>query len=577
MGQNEHIYFTRSKMNTLQRTYTRDDSELGITKPIKVYNLKTKTYALKNEKSKKRKQKKSKLKSKKSKGKKNKTNTNTKKKSKNINDIVNKKPDIAKSSDIFVMGDETSHIRSALGGSTHRQYRSLQPSYFSLQNLFTKINKASNDVESEEDTNDIKVKIKKNKNIYKKKEEKLFYNSLSEEDKELYNSYEKTLKEYRSTTIPLRFKILKLNIPMYTKNYIIEKIDQFNKLETADNEYHKLNTWLHNLIKIPFNTYVHPDIQHSSSSEYIANYLKDAQTILEKEVYGHKEAKEQIIEIIASQITNPKLLGVAIGIQGPPGNGKTTLIKNGISKALKRPFRLIGLGGNSNSDFLIGHDYTYEGSVPGKIVQILQETKCMNPIIYFDELDKVSDTPKGQEIINLLCHLVDTSQNQHFADKYFSGIDLDMSRALFVFSYNDESKISPILLDRFIKIKTNKFNKEDKVTIANDYLLPKICKNINFDSSNISFTNDCLEYIITNHTKKEKGVRNLKRFLEKIVSRVNIVNLLKDYSGNIKDIIPYAIDNFTLPIVIDTDIKDTLITTNKDDEDMDPSIFGLYT
>ena len=134
-----------------------------------------------------------------------------------------------------------------------------------------------------------------------------------------------------------------------------------------------------------------------------------------------------------------------------------------------------------------------------------------------------------------------------------------MSRALFVFSYNDESKISPILLDRFIKIKTNKFNKEDKVTIANDYLLPKICKNINFDSSNISFTNDCLEYIITNHTKKEKGVRNLKRFLEKIVSRVNIVNLLKDYTGDVKEIIPYAIKNFTLPIVIDTDIKNTLI------------------
>ena len=201
----------------------------------------------------------------------------------------------------------------------------------------------------------------------------------------------------------------------------------------------------------------------------------------------------------------------------------------------------------------------------------------MNPIIYFDELDKVSDTPKGQEIINLLCHLVDTSQNQHFADKYFSGIDLDMSRVLFVFSYNDESKISPILLDRFIKIKTNKFNKEDKVTIANDYLLPKICKNINFDSSNITFTNDCLEYIISNHTKKEKGVRNLKRFLEKIVSRVNIVNLLKDYSGNIKDIIPYAIENFTLPIVIDTQLKDNLITNTKDDDDMDPSIYGLYT
>ena len=560
MNIKDHIYFTRSKMNTQNRSVHEDNSELGITKPIRVYSLKT----IKNtSKPKISKTKKNKIKSKTSKTKKYK---------------IESKMSKTKYTSVDNIFQEIHNDYSNMSKSTPNHIGKKKSSnMFSLENMFMKINKASNDVESEEEINNIKVKIKKTKNIYKKKEERVFYNSLSEDDKALYISYEKTLKEYRSTNIPLRFKILKLDIPLYTKNYIIEKIDHFNKLETNDNEYHKLSNWLHNLIKIPFNTYIHPDIQDTSSSEDIAKYLKDAQTILEKEVYGHKEAKEQIIEIIASQITNPNLLGVAIGIQGPPGNGKTTLIKNGISKALKRPFRLIGLGGNSNSDFLIGHDYTYEGSVPGKIVQVLQETKCMNPIIYFDELDKVSDTPKGQEIINLLCHLVDTSQNQHFADKYFSSIDLDMSRVLFVFSYNDESKISPILLDRFIKIKTNKFNKEDKVTIANDYLLPKICKNINFDHSNISFTNDCLEYIITNHTKKEKGVRNLKRFLEKIVSRVNIVNLLKDYSGNIKDIIPYAIENFTLPIVIDTQLKDNLITNTKDDDDMDPSIYGLYT
>jgi ATP-dependent Lon protease len=558
MNIKDHIYFTRSKMNTQNRSVHEDNSELGITKPIRVYSLKT----IKNT-----------SKPKISKTKKNKIKSKTSKTSKTKKYKIESKMSKTKYTSVDNIFQEIHNDYSNMSKSTQNRIGKKQSSnMFSLENMFMKINKASNDVESEEE-----VKIKKTKNIYKKKEERAFYNSLSEEDKALYISYEKTLKEYRSTNIPLRFKILKLDIPLYTKNYIIEKIDHFNKLETNDNEYHKLSNWLHNLIKIPFNTYIHPDIQDTSSSEDIAKYLKDAQTILEKEVYGHKEAKEQIIEIIASQITNPNLLGVAIGIQGPPGNGKTTLIKNGISKALKRPFRLIGLGGNSNSDFLIGHDYTYEGSVPGKIVQVLQETKCMNPIIYFDELDKVSDTPKGQEIINLLCHLVDTSQNQHFADKYFSSIDLDMSRVLFVFSYNDESKISPILLDRFIKIKTNKFNKEDKVTIANDYLLPKICKNINFDHSNISFTNDCLEYIITNHTKKEKGVRNLKRFLEKIVSRVNIVNLLKDYTGNVKDIIPYAIENFTLPIVIDTNIKDNLITNTKDDDDMDPSIFGLYT
>ena len=477
--------------------------------------------------------------------------------------------------------------------------KSKKSSLFTLSHLIEKMNKAyhDKDVDDDDDNDDEdyipdtftnKKNIKKhhiniiyNKDtssykLYNNKKDRKFFNSLDKKDKKTYTLLEKNISEYRKHTIPLRFKILKLDIPIYTKNYIIEKLDQFSQLNSGDNEYHKLNTWLQNLIKIPFGQYITPSITNTSSSEDIANYIKDAQHILNKEVYGHKEAKDQIIEIIASQISNPELQGVAIGIKGPPGNGKTTLIKNGISKALERPFRLIGLGGSSSSDFLVGHDYTYEGSVPGKIVQVIQESKCMNPIIYFDELDKVSDTPKGEEIINLLCHLVDNSQNTHFSDKYFSGIDIDMSRVLFVFSYNDESKISPILLDRFIKIKTNKFNKDDKITIAKDYLVPAICKNIHFSRENISFTNECLEYIITTHTKGEKGVRNFRRYLEKIITRVNILQLLINYAGDIKDIIPYSLDEFNLPIIITKSISDHLITI-KDEDQMDPSLFGLYS
>ena len=533
MNNNEHIYNTRSKMiNNISSN--KKDTTLGISKAIKVYNIKNRT-------------------------------------------LTYNTPDLHNTYD--TTNDNVYNIYNKI----EDEKKSLNP--FSLNELFIKIKNFSNDIDTDVETDietetdaETNFKTKKIfKNKYKQKDERKFFETLDVEDKKLYKSLEESIKQYRSTSIPLRFKILKLDIPIYTKNYIIEKIDQFSKLDTNDNEYHKLNTWLNNLIKIPFCNYITPEIYTSSSSEDIAKYLTTAQDILEKEVYGHKDAKEQIIEIIASQITNPDLLGVAIGIKGPPGNGKTTLIKNGISKALGRPFRLIGLGGSSSSDFLVGHDYTYEGSVPGKIVQILQETKCMNPIIYFDELDKVSDTPKGQEIINLLCHLVDTSQNQHYSDKYFSGIDFDMSRVLFVFSYNDDSVISPILLDRLIKIKTNKFNKDDKIKIATDYLIPNICTNINFKPSNISFTKECLEYIISNHTKNEAGVRNFKRFLEKVVSRINIINLLKDYSGDIKEIIPYAIKDFQLPIEITKDIVEKLIKINTDEEDMDPAIFGLYT
>ena len=104
------------------------------------------------------------------------------------------------------------------------------------------------------------------------------------------------------------------------------------------------------------------------------------------------------------------------------------------------------MGGATDASFLEGHSYTYEGSIPGRIVQILGEknVNCMNPVFYFDELDKVSDTSRGHEIHNILCHLTDFSQNDEFHDKYYAGINFDLSKSLFVFSFNDEELINPI-------------------------------------------------------------------------------------------------------------------------------------
>jgi ATP-dependent Lon protease len=175
-----------------------------------------------------------------------------------------------------------------------------------------------------------------------------------------------------------------------------------------------------------------------------------------------------------------------------------------------------------DSSYLTGHEYTYVGSKPGRIVEILMETGCMNPVFYFDELDKISDTSKGEEIINVLCHLTDTTQNHAFHDKYFSGIDFNLSQATFIFSYNDESKINPILLDRMNKIKTDGFDTKSKTVIANKYLLPKILKEFSFSSLDITIEDEALNNIISNYTENENGVRNLKRCLEEIISNCNI-------------------------------------------------------
>ena len=215
--------------------------------------------------------------------------------------------------------------------------------------------------------------------------------------------------------------------------------------------------------------------------------MENAKNTLDKAVYGLNDAKMQIMQMMGQLITNPSSIGTAIAIQGPMGTGKTTLVKEGISKILNRPFAFIALGGATDSSFLEGHSYTYEGSTWGKIVQILVDSKCMNPVIYFDELDKISDTPKGEEIAGILTHLTDTSQNTQFHDKYFAEIDFDLSKCLFIFSYNDESKINPILRDRMYRIHTKGYDKKQKTIIANDYLLPTIREQVKFSPKTLLF------------------------------------------------------------------------------------------
>ena len=156
----------------------------------------------------------------------------------------------------------------------------------------------------------------------------------------------------------------------------------------------------------------------------------------------------------------------------------------------------------------------------------------MNPVFYFDELDKVSETPKGEEIINTLIHLTDSSQNSQFSDKYFNGIPLDLSKSLFIFSYNDKKKINPILLDRLICIKTDDFETKDKIEIAKNYLLKEIFDQLTIDKENYNISNENLEYIIENYTD-EGGVRTLKKHLFSIFSKLNLLKLTK-HDDNIK-------------------------------------------
>jgi len=263
----------------------------------------------------------------------------------------------------------------------------------------------------------------------------------------------------------------------------------------------------------------------------IKNYLNSIDTTLDNSIYGHNNAKKQIKKIIGEWI-NGEQNGYSFGFEGPPGVGKTSLAIDGICNCLKdengnkRPFSFIAIGGTSNGSTIQGHNYTYVGSTWGKIVDILIESKCMNPIIFIDELDKVSNSENGKDIIGILTHLTDSTQNYKFQDKYFSGIDLDLSKALFIFSYNDPNKIDKILLDRIHRIKFKPLTLKEKIVISNKYIIPKILNNIGlYDSINIS--DEIISYIITTFTN-EPGVRKLKQLLLDIIRDINLEILNSD-------------------------------------------------
>jgi len=377
---------------------------------------------------------------------------------------------------------------------------------------------------------------------YKERNERIFQKIIKDKNtlndftffKELNTEQQKKIiKELREINKiirvekPYRITLLDTDMPVLFKSIAMKKINSLRYIDPGNGEYYKLKNWVDTFMRIPFSKYNSLPISIEDGVDKCHDFMENAQKTINEAVYGLNEAKMQIMQMLGQLLTNPKSIGSAIAIHGPPGTGKTSLIKDGISKILNRPFAFIALGGATDSSFLEGHSYTYEGSTWGKIIQIIIDSKCMNPVIYFDELDKISDTPKGEEIAGILTHLTDTSQNNQFHDKYFSEVDFDLSKCLFIFSYNDETKVNPILRDRMYKIKTSGYDKKQKMVISNNYLLPKIREQINFKLDEIIITDEAINHIIENNCNNEDGVRNLKRCLEIIYTKLNLYRLMK--------------------------------------------------
>jgi ATP-dependent Lon protease len=257
----------------------------------------------------------------------------------------------------------------------------------------------------------------------------------------------------------------------------------------------------------------------------VKHKMDEIHEILDESIYGHTKAKEQILKIVGQWI-NGEQNGYCFGFEGSPGVGKTSFAKRGLAKCLQddksviRPMSFIALGGSSNGSTLEGHNYTYVNSTWGKVVDILMESKCMNPIIYIDELDKVSKTEQGREIIGILTHLIDSTQNDEFQDRYFSGIPFDLSKALFIFSYNDPEQIDRVLLDRIHRIKFDNLSWADKIIIVNKFIIPELNEKMGFENT-IEFGEDVVKFIIETYTM-EPGVRKLKEILFDLFGEINL-------------------------------------------------------
>jgi len=388
---------------------------------------------------------------------------------------------------------------------------------------------------------------------------KFFKENMTQEQQRIVLKQMEEIKKFSDVEKPYRLQLLEANIPVAFKACAYKKINTLKYMEPGAGEYYKIKNWVDTFMQIPFGKYKQLPITIDDGIEKCHAFMENAKKTLDEAVFGLNDAKLQIMQMIGQLLVNPSAVGTAIAIKGPMGTGKTTLIKDGISKILGRDFAFIALGGATDSSFLEGHSYTYEGSLWGRIVDTIINCKCMNPVFYFDELDKVSDTPRGEEIIGILTHLTDTTQNSKFHDKYFAEIDFDLSRCLFIFSYNDEAKVNPILRDRMYRIHTKGYDQAQKTTIANNYLLPKIREQVKFNATDILIPEDTLHNLITNHTEKEDGVRNLKRCLEIIHTKLNLYRLMKPGTNLFESDMSIKVE---FPLTVTSDIVDKLIKKN---------------
>ncbi len=296
-------------------------------------------------------------------------------------------------------------------------------------------------------------------------------------------------------------KIENLKIDEKSREKLLKEADKLSKMSPASQESFVIKNYLDTCLELPWGKYSKSKISMQKSED-----------ILNKEHYGLKKVKERILEYIAVHMLNPNVKGQIICLAGPPGIGKTSIAKS-LAKAMGRKYARVSLGGVNDESEIRGHRKTYVGAMPGRIINALIQAGTANPLILFDEIDKLSSNIKGDPSAAML-EVLDSEQNNAFCD-HFIEVPFDLSKAVFITTANNVSAIPQPLLDRMEVIELTSYTAEEKFHIAREHLIPKQIKENGLKASQIKISDDAVNDVIAHYTR-EAGVRGLERYISSL-------------------------------------------------------------